>query len=201
MTSKWTSHCPGRGAPHGSNRWQTDNRQFYPDRYGAAAAGPGLCGCGYVPGSRPACFGRQSRDVPSLRRGGSPGVGAQAREGCRGTGYRVMPARGDISDLAGTEGGYALWGASRRSRIVCLASVRMWVHYPVLENARWLVRIYDHGLLRDSVGVRDFILRAGWYYWDFPVGGEFPATDSVCLTAQFGTGPHLRAVTSCALIG
>jgi len=132
-------------------------------------------------------------------------VTATSREpgggGCRGTGYRVMPARGDISDLAGTEGGYALWGASRRSRIVCLASVRMWVHYPVLENARWLVRIYDHGLLRDSVGVRDFILRAGWYYWDFPVGGEFPATDSVCLTAQFGTGPHLRAVTSCALIG
>src|SRR5450755_499480 len=81
MASKWTSHCPGRGAPHGSNRWQTDNRQFCPDRYGAAAAGPGLCGCGYVPGSRPACFGRQSRDVPSLRRGGSPGVGAQARDG------------------------------------------------------------------------------------------------------------------------
>src|ERR1035441_6641040 len=84
------------------------------------------------------------------------------------------------------------------SRIVCIATVRMWVHYPERENARWLAGIYDHDALRDFIGVRDFNLRAGWYYWDFPVAGEFPGTDSLCLTAQFGTGPHLRAVTSCA---
>jgi hypothetical protein len=147
-------------------------------QHSAAAARP-------VPARRPV--------TAALR---EPGAGS-----CRGADYRVLPARGDISDLAGTEGGHVLWGASSRGRIVCLASVRMWVHYPERENARWLVGIYDHGVLRDSVGVRNFVLHAGWYYWDFPVGGEFRGTDSLCLTAQFGTGPHLRAVASCALIG
>jgi hypothetical protein len=134
------------------------------------------------------------RSVTTALRG--PGAG-----GCRGTGYRVIPARGNISDLAATEGGLIWWRASSRSPIVCIATVRMWVHYPERENARWLAGIYDHGALRDFVGARDFYLRAGWYYWDFPVAGEFPGTDSLCLTAQFGTGPHLRAVTSCAPIG
>ena len=151
-----------------------------------------------VPAHRAAATGRPvsaRRPMEATSRG--PGTA----EDCRGTGYRAIPARGDISDLAGTEGGHVLWGASSHGRAVCLASVRMWVHYPQRENARWLVGIYAHHSLLDSVGGRNFILRAGWYYWDFPVGGKFPSTDSVCLTAQFGAGPHLRAVTSCALIG
>src|ERR1017187_1019108 len=39
------------------------------------------------------------RPVTAALRG--PGAG-----GCRETGYRVIPPRGDISDLAGTEGGH-----------------------------------------------------------------------------------------------
>jgi hypothetical protein len=151
-----------------------------------------------VPAHRPAVSGRSvsvRRPMAATLRG--PG----SAEDCRGTGYRVIPVRGDISDLAGTEGGHVLWGGSSRGQIACLESVRMWVHYPERENARWLVGIYAHHALRGFIGVRDFILRAGWYYWDFYVGGEFPGTDSVCLTAQFGTGPHLRAVTSCAPVG
>jgi hypothetical protein len=125
-----------------------------------------------------------------------PGTG-----GCHGTGYRVIPARGDISDLAGTEGGHIWWRASSRSQIMCTGTVRMWVRYPEREYARWLVVIYDHHALRHFIGARNFTLRAGWYYWDFPVYGEFQGTDSLCLTTQFGTGRDLRAATSCAPIG
>jgi hypothetical protein len=141
-----------------------------------------------------------ARPVPARRSvtaaGHGPGTG-----GCRGTGYRVIPARGDISDLAGTEGGHIGWRASSRSRIVCIGTVRMWVRYPEREYARWLVVIYDHHALRDFIGIRNFTLSAGWYYWDFPVYGEIQSTDSLCLTAQFGTGRDLRTATSCAPIG
>src|ERR1022692_3137458 len=59
------------------------------------------------------------RSVTAALRG--PGAG-----GCRGTGYRVIPARGTISDLAGTEGGQIWWRARSPSRIVCIGTVRMW---------------------------------------------------------------------------
>src|ERR1035441_524148 len=94
------------------------------------------------------------RSVTAALRG--PGAG-----GCRGTGYRVIPARGDISDLAATEGGQIWWRASGGSRIVCIATVRMWVNYPERENARWLAGIHDPEALRDFIGVREFYLRPG----------------------------------------
>src|ERR1039457_6108860 len=67
MASNGTSrHCSGRGAPHGSNRWQGDDRRLCPDRYGAAAARSGLRDRGHVPDSRPARLGHQSRDGASV---------------------------------------------------------------------------------------------------------------------------------------
>jgi hypothetical protein len=138
-----------------------------------------------------------ARPVPA-RRSVAAALRGRGAGGCRGTGYRVVPPRGDISDLAGTEGGQIWWRATSPSQIVCTGTVRMWVRYPEREYARWLAGIYDHGALRDFIGARGFTLRAGWYYWDFPVSGEFQGTYSVCLTAQFGTGPRLRAVISCA---
>lgn len=139
------------------------------------------------------------RSVPA-RQSAAARVPDPAPKGCTGINYQVIPARGDIGNPAGTESGH-FWWAITGTHVVCIGTIKMWVHYPKLEYVHWLVGVYEHHALREFIGAQNDTLGPGWYYWDFPVHEEFQSVDSLCLLAAFGTSPDGPADISCARLG
>lgn len=121
--------------------------------------------------------------------------------GCRGLGYGVIPARSNISNPDGTEGGSLRWRTQKNGDLVCSGTVRSWVRYPVRESAHWLIGIYGQHAMSTVIGDAAFTIGPGSYYWDFRVERQFRGLFFLCLIASFGAGPGNRAGMSCTRLG
>jgi hypothetical protein len=121
--------------------------------------------------------------------------------GCRGLGYGVIPARGDIGNPDGTEGGSLRWRTQKNGHVVCIGTVRMWVRYPVREYAHWLIGICGLHAMPAVIGDASFTIGPGSYYRYFRVDRQFRGPFFLCLIASFGAGPRPSAGMSCLRLG
>lgn len=126
-----------------------------------------------------------------------PGGGGSSQPGgpssrCSGYTDSTLPASGDLVDPSSSStagffdsGGYTVTSRGEpNSAVVCIRTVREWVHYTMTATKTWQVYINGHFAAQVT-----FRLEPGYYFWDFTIDKDYVQPNRVCILAS-GTPGH-----------
>lgn len=123
-------------------------------------------------------------NLPVPPPGGSTGNASQ----CAHYGNAGLPTSGDLTDPQLNSAGYFNAGnyltGSPVDEIMCIRTVRMWVHYTGSATKTW--QVYINGKFAAQ---KTFTLAAGYYFWTFTIDKDYNEPSKLCVLAS-GTPGH-----------
>ena len=107
---------------------------------------------------------------------------------CGHYGNANLPRSGDLTDPQLNSGGFFNAGSysvgNPPDEIICVRTVRMWVHYTGRATKTW--QVYINGKFAAQA---TFTLNAGYYYWTFTIDKDYNEPSKLCVLAS-GTPGH-----------